>query len=94
MSYFKGRYLRVTTPITTNGISPLLVNGVVQTEETFLPLSARKELEKKNRRLMKSAPHLVMKIEVVGGEPAVQPEPQASVAKKPAKAAKTATEEV
>jgi hypothetical protein len=63
-----GSYLRVITPVTTNGTTPLLINGVQQTEETFLPLSAKKELEKKNRHLERTgSPHLVMKIEVVGG---------------------------
>lgn len=63
-----GSYLRVTTPVTTNGTTPMLVNGVQQTEETFLPLSAKKELEKKNRHLERTgSAHLKMTIEVVGG---------------------------
>lgn len=62
-----GAYLRVTTPLTTNGTTPLLINGVQQVEETFLPLTAKKELEKKNRHLERTgSPHLVMKIEIVG----------------------------
>lgn len=67
LAIFKGGYLRVTTPVTTNGTTPLLINGVQKTEETFLPLSARKELEKKNKHLERTgSPHLVMKIETVG----------------------------
>lgn len=67
MSYFKGKYLRVTTPVTTNGILPLIVNGVPQYEETHLPLTAQKELEKKNQHLIRTNnAHLVAKIEVVG----------------------------
>lgn len=67
MSYFKGKYLRVTTPVTTNGILPLIIDGKAQVEETFLPLTAKKDLEKKNRHLEKTGtPHLVAKIEVVG----------------------------
>lgn len=63
-----GSYLRVTTPVTTNGTTPLLVNGVQQTEETFLPLTAKKDLEKKNKHLERTGSgHLVMKIEVVNG---------------------------
>lgn len=62
-----GAYLRVTTPVTTNGTTPYLVNGVQQTEETFLPLSAKKELEKHNKHLEKTgSAHLVAKIEIVG----------------------------
>jgi hypothetical protein len=64
---FKGPYLRVTTPVTTNGTTPLLINGVQQTEETFLPLTAKKELDKKNKHLERTgSSHLVMKIEIVG----------------------------
>lgn len=63
-----GSYLRVTTPLTTNGTTPLLVNGVQQTEETFLPLTAKKGLEKKNRHLERTgSSHLLMKIEIVNG---------------------------
>jgi hypothetical protein len=66
-SNFKGPYLRVTTPVTTNGLLQLVVNGVAQYEETFLPLTAKKELEKKNRHLERTGtPHLMAKIEVVG----------------------------
>lgn len=62
-----GSYLRVTTPVTTNGTTPLLINGVQQVEETLLPLTAKKELEKKNRHLERTgSAHLVMKIEIVG----------------------------
>lgn len=67
MSFFKGKYLRVTTPITTNGTTPLLINGVQQTEETHLPITAMKDLEKHNNHLKKTgSAHLVAKIEVVG----------------------------
>lgn len=63
-----GSYLRVTTPLTTNGTLPLLKNGQQQTEETFLPLTAKRHLERKNARLAKNGfGHLVAKIEVVGG---------------------------
>ena len=62
-----GAYLRVITPVTTNGTTPLLINGVQQTEETFLPLTAKKELEKKNRHLERTGSgHLKMILEVVG----------------------------
>ena len=62
-----GAYLRVITPVTTNGLMPHLVNGVQQTEETLLPLSAKRHLERKNARLIKNGfPTMVAKIEIVG----------------------------
>lgn len=68
MSFFKGKYIRVTTPLTTNGVLPLIVDGQQQTEETHLPITAMKELEKKNVRLEKAGnAHLKMKLEVVNG---------------------------
>lgn len=65
---FKGPYLRVITPVTSNGIIPMTgEDGKVRTEETFLPLSARKHLERENARLEKSGhKHLIHKIETVG----------------------------
>ena len=63
----KGQYLRVTTPVTTNGTTPMIKDGRQITEETFLPLTAKKELEKKNRHLERTGSgHLMMKIEIVG----------------------------
>ena len=68
MVHFKGKYLRVTTPVTTNGlIQKLDERGQALTEETFLPLTAQKDLEKNNRHLERTgAPHLKAKVEVVG----------------------------
>lgn len=72
--YFTGPYLRVTTPKTTNGLIPLLRQGQQVVREDFLPLSARKALESKNNRLIKSGnSHLVAEIEVVGGDIVEQP---------------------
>lgn len=67
--YFTGPYLRVTTPITSNGMIPKFdSNGQKEVREDFLPLSARKQLESKNRRLAKNGfGHLVAELEVVGG---------------------------
>lgn len=62
----KEPYLRVITPLTTNGNIPLLKNGQQQFEETFLPLSARKHIERRNARIAKTLPHLIAKIETVG----------------------------
>lgn len=68
--YFTGPYLRITTPRTTNGIIPKLQNGQQVFKETFLPLSAKKQIEKKNARLIKRGfKHLVSTIEVVGDGP-------------------------
>lgn len=63
-----GAYLRVTTTKTTNGIMPEIgPDGKVKTEETFLPLTAKKHLERKNARLVKNGfPNAVAKIEIVG----------------------------
>jgi hypothetical protein len=58
----KGSYLRVLTPITTNGTNIKLEKGVAQYKETFLPLTAKKELEAQNRSLPE---HLRKEIEVV-----------------------------
>lgn len=68
MVHFKGKYLRVTTPVTTNGIIQKLdERGQAQFEETFLPLTAQKDLEKHNRHLERTGtPHLKAKIETVG----------------------------
>lgn len=65
---FKGPYLRVIKPVTTNGIIIAMdESGRAKTEEHFLPLSARKHIEKENAALIKGGnPHLVMKIETVG----------------------------
>ena len=65
-----GQYLRVTTPKTENGIIPATINGVVQTKETHLPVTARKAIERKNNRLIKNGfKHLTAKIELVTSEP-------------------------
>jgi hypothetical protein len=65
--YFKGSYLRVQTPKTTNGIiSKIGPDGRVEYVESFLPLTAKKQIEKKNARLVKNGfGHLVAKIELV-----------------------------
>lgn len=68
LAVFKGGYLRITTPETTNGIIPATnEQGQVKTFETFLPLSARKHMERENARLEKAGhKHLKHKIETVG----------------------------
>lgn len=63
MSNFKGDYLRVLTPLTTNG-SNIRHNadGQVMYKESHLPITAQKQLEKKNK---KRPVHLRHKIELV-----------------------------
>jgi hypothetical protein len=71
MSYFKGDYLRVLSPVTTNGVMPKIgPDGRIQYKEDHLPVSARKILERKN---MKLPEQLRKKIELVQ---AYQPKPQ------------------
>lgn len=58
----KGSYLRVLTPITSDGISPVTENDKIKYREDHLPLTAKKMLEAKNAKL---SPHLRKKIEEV-----------------------------
>lgn len=62
MSNFKGDYLRVSTPVTTNGMVPKMVNGNVVYKESHLPVTALKHINKRNDKL---PGHLKMKIERV-----------------------------
>src|SRR6186713_1919760 len=67
---YNGPYLRVLTPRTTDGTSPLIgADDKVQYKEAHLPLSAKAALEDQNRKLPK---YLQKRIEVVSGhkEPA------------------------
>lgn len=59
---FKGDYLRVQTPITSDGVSPVVENDRIKYREDHLPLSARKMLESKNAKLPSG---LRKKIEIV-----------------------------
>lgn len=61
--FFTGNYLRVSSPVTTNGTNPKIgEDGRVEYKETLLPLTARKALESQNKKLPE---HLRKKIEVV-----------------------------
>lgn len=62
---FKGDYLRVRTPLTSDGVSPIVENDRIKYREDFLPLSAKRMLEKKNEKLPSA---LRKKIEVVSNE--------------------------
>lgn len=48
---FKGDYLRVQTPITSDGVLPVVENERIKYREDHLPLTAKKMLEQKNQRL-------------------------------------------
>lgn len=70
-----GPYLRVLTPVTSDGVSLVTVNDRIKYREDHLPLSAQKMLEKKNEKLPTS---LRKKIEVVNDyvKPAIKPQQQ------------------
>lgn len=60
---FKGNYLRVSTPVTIDGVTPQTdSNDRIVYKETFLPLTAEDALRKQNEKL---PPILKKKIEVV-----------------------------
>lgn len=65
MSYFKGDYLRVLSPVTIDGLTPKMDSeGKMIYKEDHLPVTAQKILEKKNLKLPQ---HLRKKIELVPG---------------------------
>lgn len=65
MSLFKGDYLRVLSPVTSDGMVPVMDHdGKVKYREDHLPVTAKKMLEKKNLKLPQ---HLRKKIELVPG---------------------------
>jgi len=75
---FKGNYLRVSTPRTTDGVTPQMQDGRLVYKEDFLPLTARPDLEKQNEKL----PEILRKIiEVVKNDDQGNPVP-AKAAKK------------
>lgn len=59
---FQGKYLRVLTPRTIDGTTPLLFDGMLQYKEDFLPFSAKLFLERQNKDLPEI---LRKKIEVI-----------------------------
>lgn len=59
---FQGKHLRVLSPRTIDGTTPLLVNGMLQYKEEFLPISAKPFLERQNKDLPEI---LRKKIEVI-----------------------------
>lgn len=69
---FKGNYLRVSTPRTTDGVTPLMENDRLVYKEDFLPLSALKDLNEQNLKLPEI---LKKKIEVVKNDEQGTPVP-------------------
>lgn len=64
--FFNGDHLRVVSVITEDGVRPKLDGtGRQMLKEALLPLTAKKNLEERNRELPK---HLKMQIEVVRSE--------------------------
>lgn len=62
----KGDYLRVSKPLTSDGVNLIVKDDKMQYKEVFLPLRSQKHIERKNERL---GNNLKMKIEVVKNEP-------------------------
>jgi hypothetical protein len=60
--YFTGNYLRVLTPRTTDGNTPLLIGGQQQYKETALPFTARKRLDARNRQLPSHLRHIIEEV--------------------------------
>lgn len=60
--YFTGNYLRVLTPRTTDGNTPLLIDGQQQYKETALPFTAKKKLESRNRQLPNHLRHIIEEV--------------------------------
>lgn len=66
MSLFKGSYLRVLSPKTTDGRTPMIgADGKVVLKEQHLPISAKRDLEIQNKDLPEI---LKKKIEIVNGD--------------------------
>lgn len=65
MHFQQGPYLRIKSPITTDGANILIVGDRVQYKETHLPMSAKKYMEAQNAKLPGNLKKI---IEVVGGE--------------------------
>ena len=69
---FNGNYLRVSTPRTTDGVTPQMQDGRLVYKEDFLPLTAKADLEKQNEKL----PEILRKvIEVVKNDEHGNPVP-------------------
>lgn len=63
MSNFKGAYLRIETPRTTDGINLKYENGHVAYKETHVPLTALKQFEKENIGRPEHLKHRITKVD-------------------------------
>lgn len=73
---FKGNYLRVSTPRTTDGVTPQMKDDKLVYKEDFLPLSALKDLNEQNLKLPEI---LKKKIEVVRNDEQGTPVPTTKI---------------
>lgn len=62
--FFNEDHLRITKPISINGLSPKIVDGKVVNRVIHLPLGAERGLKEQNSRLPDG---LKMKIEIIKG---------------------------
>lgn len=74
MSNFKGEYLRILTPRTTDGVNLKYINGQPVFKESHAPLSALKSFQRENVGLKDHLKHI---IEHVGSAEPYRPEPPA-----------------
>lgn len=70
--FFNEKHIRVSKPITSNGINPIIDDrGQIKYKVTHLPFTAKKHLDQRNAKLPS---HLKMKIEVIDFNAPVEPE--------------------
>lgn len=74
----KGDYLRVSKPITSDGINLIIKDDRVQYKETFLPVKAMKHIERKDAQ---KPPGLRSKLEIIKNEAPVKVKSKANEAK-------------
>lgn len=78
---FGGKYLRVLTPKTTNGTTPMMdENDRLVFKETHLPMTAKKDLERQNETLSKELQHRITVVD--SSIPVMSKEQQAVIDKK------------
>lgn len=63
MSHFKGNYLRVLSPVTSDGQIPVMQNGQAKYKESHMAYGAAKYLESINKKLPAHLKHIVEKVD-------------------------------
>lgn len=63
MSNFKGAYLRVQTPVTTDGNVLKYVNGAPVYKESHLSIKAKRIMESRNKRLPDHLKHIIEEVD-------------------------------